>query len=74
MVQLEVEKKAKASDLFNQRVKSKIRYIFNREKHRLNVMKIMIGGSPSSDWKIGDIDRILKGNLPKIGLEPASGE
>jgi hypothetical protein len=74
MVQLEVENNSKASDLFNQRVKSKIRYIFNREKHRINVMKIMIGGSPSSDWKIGDFDRILKGNLPKIGIEPTSDE
>lgn len=34
----------------------------------------MIGGSPSSDWKIGDFDRILKGNLPKIGIEPTSDE
>lgn len=30
------------------------------------MMRIIIGGSPIANWKIGDIDRILNGNLPKV--------
>lgn len=30
------------------------------------MFRFLIGGSPIAKWKIGDVDRILDGNLPKI--------
>jgi hypothetical protein len=40
--------------------------ITNKNRHRVEMMRLIIGGSPISKWKIGDVDRVLIGNLPKI--------
>jgi hypothetical protein len=40
--------------------------IRNKEKHKEDMMRILIGGSPYAQWKIGDVDKVLAGNLPKI--------
>jgi|LakMenEpi03Aug12_release.lakeMendotaPanAssembly.Ray.scaffolds.fasta_scaffold5885186_1 hypothetical protein len=45
---------------------SRMLNIRNKNKHRVEMMRLIIGGSPISKWKIGDVDRVLTGNLPKI--------
>lgn len=34
------------------------------------MQRYIIGASIISDWKIGDFDRNLNGNLPKINTNP----
>lgn len=41
----------------------------DKAKFKEDMMRFTIGGSPYAQWKIGDVDRLLDGNLPKINFD-----
>ena len=64
MLQFEVETKQSNAQRFFRRFVSKAINIRNQQKHKEHMMKSMIGGFSEPHWAIGDVDNILKGNLP----------